>query len=243
MAAMEISYFLTFRDPTPGARLSDADRSRFVDIVGTTPGLRQALIFTPESAADPYVNDGPAPQLAAQLYFADIADLEAALSRHGHLQALAAPRTLSSLAGAAVSQQAMLARSFSVPDPVFRTAPGARYCTYLVSYEGEAQDLNAWLDHYIGNHPAIMARFPGIREIEVCTRVDWRGFVPWPRADHMLRNKVVFDSCAALSAALASLVRHEMREDYKSFPQFTGPVSHYPMATVAIMRGPVRSPG
>jgi hypothetical protein len=159
-----------------------------------------------------------------------------ALGRRGHLQALAAPGTLPSLAAAEVSQQAMLARSFPVPDPTFRSAPGAPHCTYLVSYEGEAQDLNAWLDHYIVNHPPIMTRFPGIREIEVCTRLDWRGFLPWPRADHMLRNKVAFDSSAALSAALASPVRHQMREDYESFPAFTGPVSHYPMATVAIMR-------
>ncbi len=234
---MEISYFLTFRDSAaPDARVSEADRSRFIDIVGTTPGLRKALVFTPESATDPYVNDGPTPQLAAQLYFADIAGLEAALARHGHLQALVAPGTLSSLKGAAVSQQAMLARSFPVPDPIFRIAPGGLFCTYLVSYEGEAEDLNAWLDHYITHHPAIMARFPGIREIEVCTRVDWCGFLPWPRVNYMQRNKVVFDNSMALSAALASPVRHEMRADYKALPPFTGPVSHYPMATVAIMR-------
>ena len=130
----------------------------------------------------------------------------------------------------------MLARAFPVPDSMFRIAPGALYCTYLVSYEGEAEDLNAWLDHYLTNHPPIMARFPGVREIEVCTRIDWCGFLPWPRVNYMQRNKVVFDSSAALTAALASPVRHEMRADYKALPPFTGPVSHYPMATLAIVR-------
>ena len=43
-----------------------------------------------------------------------------------------------------------------------------------------------------------MARFPGIRQIEICTRIDWCGFLPWRRVDHMQRNKVVFDSAAAL---------------------------------------------
>ncbi len=49
---MEIAYFLTFRD-NAGARLSDADRTRFSDIITTTPALQKALVFTPESAADP----------------------------------------------------------------------------------------------------------------------------------------------------------------------------------------------
>ncbi len=46
----------------------------------------------------------------------------------------------------------------------------------------------------------------------------------------MLRNKVVFNSAAALN----SPVHHEMRADYKTFPRFTGPVSHYPMATLSV---------
>jgi len=45
---------------------------------------------------------------------------------------------------------------------------------------------------------------------------------------------VVFDSAAALTAALKSPVRHEMRADYRTFPPFTGPVLHYPMATIEV---------
>ena len=228
---MTIAYFLAFSGPR--AQASDADRDRFAAIVGAVPKLRKALVFTPESASDP--EDAATPALAAQLYFADIADLEAALARGGPLQALATRDALPSLAGATATQQAMLARAFPVPDPAFRTAPGAPHCSFLVSYEGRAEDLNAWLDHYITQHPPIMARFPDIREIEVCTRIDWRGFLPWPRVEYMLRNKVVFDSAAALGAALGSPVMREMRADYKRFPPFSGPVSHYPMATLAIV--------
>ena len=43
-------------------------------------------------------------------------------------------------------------------------------------YVGQAEDLNVWNDYYLNHHPQVMARFPGIREIEVCTRVDWCGF-------------------------------------------------------------------
>ena len=78
---------------------------------------------------------------------------------------------------------------------------------------------------------AAVERFPGIREIEVCTRVDWCGFLPWRRVDYMQRNKVVFDSPAALTAALNSPVREEMRADFKLFPPFSGENAHFPVAT------------
>ena len=67
----------------------------------------------------------------------------------------------------------MLVRPFAVPEPAFETPPGEPYCTYLVSYEGEAEDLNAWHAHYLENHTRHMAMFPGIRELEVYTRLDW----------------------------------------------------------------------
>lgn len=230
---MTIAYFLTFA--AGAARLDAADKAKVLAIVAATPALLKGLVFTPETTRDPYSNDGPSPALALELYFADLPPLEAALAPRGHLQALAAPDTLPSLAGAAVTQQAMLARAFPVPQPQFQTPPGALPGTYLVHYAGTAQDLNAWLWYYIEHHPAVMARFPGIREIEICTRLDWCGFLPWPRVDYMQRNKVVFDSAAALTAALNSPVREEMRADFRNFPPFTGPTAHFAMATQTVL--------
>ena len=134
------------------------------------------------------------------------------------------------------TQQAMLTRRFPVPDPVFRTPQDEHPCTYLVAYEGAADDLPAWLAHYIDDHPPIMARFPGIRQLEVYTCIDWCGGLPCPRVAHMQRNKVVFDSPAALTAALNSPVRHEMRAAFHRFPSFTGPITHYPMMTRTVVR-------
>lgn len=236
-----ISYFLTFHDiHHPKARVSDADKSAVTEIVATTPGLARALVFTPEVTHDPYLHDGVPPLLALQLYFPEIAPLEAALAGFGHLQALA-QRTFPSLAHAAVTQQAMLTRVIKVPDPEFKTGPGERPCTYMVAYEGEAEDRIAWLAHYIVSHTPIMARFPGIRQVEVYTRLDWLGFLPWPRVDYMQRNKVVFDSPKALDAALNSPVRHEMRADFKTFPPFAGKNSHYPFATETIAPSSTKS--
>ena len=126
------------------------------------------------------------------------------------------------------TQQAMLVRRYPVPDPDIPYAAGRQPCTYLVAYEGAAEDLTAWLTHYIADHPPIMARFPGIRQIEIYTCIDWCGGLPWPRVAHMQRNKVVFDNQAALTAALNSPVRHEMREAFHRFPPFTGPITHFP---------------
>jgi hypothetical protein len=234
---MTVTYFATFlHDGVIGA----GDLQWLRQSLMATPGLVRGLIYTPAQTHDPYLDDGRPPALAVQLYFADIGALEAALARAGDLQTLAAPDALPSLRGAAVTQQAMLARAFPVPE-----SPGAASsepgCTYLVTYEGVAKDQNAWISHYIASHTAIMARFPSIREVEVCTRIDWCGLLPWPRADAMIRNKVVFDDADALSGALNSPIRHEMRADFQCFPTFTGTVTHFPMSTMAIdLRGPTR---
>src|SRR5579875_2068028 len=236
---MTIAYFITFAHPD--ATLDDADFRRLAALLAETPELGKAAIFTPARTHDPYLHDGAPPPLVLQLYFADIAHLEAALAAGGHLHALADAATLPSLAGARVTQQAMLTRRYPVPEPVLRTPEDAPHCTYLVAYECEAEDLNAWLRHYVTSHPPIMARFPGIREIEVYTRIDWICAMPWPREDAMQRNKVVFDDEAALHRALNSEVRHEMRADFHRFPPFTGRNTHYPMHTRIVTpasRGP-----
>jgi len=230
---MTITYFATFRHD---GVVSADDLQWLARMLAATPGLARGLIYTPTQTHDPYLDDGCPPALALQLYFPDIAPLEAALAPEGHLQALAAADALPSLRGAAVTQQAMLARAFPVPDAQSGTASGEPTCAYLVTYEGPARDPNAWIAHYVAHHTTIMARFPGIRAVEVCTRIDWCGFLPWPRVDAMLRNKVVFDDADALTAALNSPVRHDMRADFQHFPAFTGTLTHFPMAVINLAR-------
>ena len=218
---MTVCWFAQFRRAT-------AEMAWLSDAIAATPGLQQGLIHTPSSATDPYLDDGAPPELAMQLYFADIAALEAALAPGGHLQ------RLQTLECDGATQQAMVVRRYPVPDPLFRTPADDQPCTYLVAYEGPAEDRPAWLAHYIADHPPIMAQFPGVRQIEIYTCMDWCGGLAWPRVAHMQRNKVVFDNRAALSAALNSPVRHAMRVSFHRFPPFTGPVTHFPMATTTV---------
>jgi hypothetical protein len=225
---MNACLFLIFR--LRNAVLLEDEVAQVGDLLVRLPKLTKALIHTSSAASDPYVKDEAPPQLVLQLYFDTLSDLEVATS-HDSLQALGSRDQLAVLGNADIAQQAMLVRPFAVPEPEFGNASGTPYCTYLVSYEGEAQDINAWLRHYLEKHTAHMARFPGIRELEVYTRLNAMSLLPWRWLNCMQRNKVAFDSPEALTGALHSPVRHEMRADFNAFPPFTGPVRHYAMAT------------
>lgn len=234
-----ISYFVVFHERNaPELRVPAREKEALIRCVCRLQGLDKALLHTPERASDPYLNDGAPPQLVLQLYFADIGALEENLRRDGPLASLAEGTAVPSLLRSEVTQQAMLARSVPVSD-----AQAARHgdigCTYLVAYPGPAEDLNAWLSHYIRSHASLMSRFPAIRAVEVCTRIDYCSGLPWRRAECMLRNSVAFSSPAALTAALHSPVRHEMRADFHRFPPYAGGVTHAPMETLTLLAGKV----
>ena len=235
---MHITWFAEFH--AGGATQTELEAA--ADLVAATPGLAAARLYTACLTDDPTPDDGPPPPVAMQLDFADIANLEAALGRDGHLRDL--PACLPGLAEA--TQQAMLARPFPVRDPQLRTRPGRLPCTHLATYQGTAGDLNAWLAHYLAHQPLILARLPGVRAITVCTRLDWTGFLPFRRVAHMQRNQVVFDHADALHAALNSPVRHEIRTDFRHFPAFTGPTRtcqmHTRLIVPAVAEAAARSP-
>jgi len=239
--AAPIAFFLVFHQPEDTAiALTAAELDRLAACLKTVRDLRRALIFTPDTTDDPYLDRAPPPALAIQLYFAEIAAMEAALGGSSALHALADTAQFPSLAGAPATQQAMLTRAFAVPDAAPTPPPGVAQCTYLVSYEGAAENPHDWLTHYLRHHPPLMVRLPGVRAVEVYTRLDWCAALPWPRVAHLQRNKVVFNDGAALRAALASPIRQAMRADFHRLPPYRGPVRHDAMATVAVALDRVR---
>jgi len=229
---MTISYFAFFEAPD-ATHISSKDLAHPAAVLSGLPRLIKALIFTPPQTITEhfFMDDPPSPTFGFQLHFSKIEDLEDVLRRDGPLQALARPVALPSLRDARVSQQAMIARAFPVDDPRLQTETGALPCSYLVHYPGAARDLNAWHAYYLDHHPQIMRTFPGIRAIEIYTRLDWCSFMPWERVDYMQRNKLVFDHPAALSHAMRSPTMAKMRADYAQFPEFTGGNIHYPVLT------------
>src|SRR5262245_33774657 len=118
-------------------------------LVSGVPGLRRVHVYTPGRARDPFLDDGAPPPFVLQLYFDALPRLEAALA--GPL----AP------AKGRCEAQAMLVRPFIVPEP-----REDHLCTYLVAYEGPAQDEDAWHAYYLAHHPPLMAKLPGIRQLE-----------------------------------------------------------------------------
>lgn len=233
---MAFALFLSFEDAAKeGLAVREEDLSSVREILSQTPGLTSCAMFTPEKAEDIFNKDGASPPFALQLHFEALGELEAAAAASGNLQKLFLPGVLDSLKGARKTQQAFLVRAFDVDDPKIRTGAGKLPCSYVVHYPGPAEDISAWLGHYLNGHPPVMRKFPGIRWIEILSRVDWCTALPVERVEHIQRNRIVFDSAADLEAALQSPVRYEMRQDYHTFPPYEGGNFHYPMATETIV--------
>ena len=232
---MQFSYLVTFTHPDPDARISARDLETMTTRIDATPDLRRARFYTPQHAEDYYTNDGPSPIFALQLDFDTLAALEASIAADGHLQSIA-HRDLPSLAACAVEQQVMARRPFPVLDPTPRVPDGALPCQFLVHYPGRAENLDEWLAYYLAHHPQIMKFFDGVREIEIFTRVDWIDAMPWARVHYMQRNKLMFDSAEAITAAMNSPVRHQMRADFERFPPFEGSNIHHPMSARTIVK-------
>jgi hypothetical protein len=222
-------YFAFFRasvgaDCAPG---EDALRELLLGLQAI-PGVERALVHRAATdARHPFPDDEAPPALALQLYARELVRLEQILLPAGELQALLHRLCLAD-GLQLVQQQVMLARRF----PAQPHEPRANTASYLVHYPGRAEDLNAWLAYYLSHHPQIMRSFPGIREIEIYTRVDWIGGLPGPRVEHMQRNKLVFADSEALGTSLTSPVIKTMRADYARFPPFSGGNVHYAMHTL-----------
>ncbi len=150
--------------------LDEHDHQGLVALLRGCPRLIEGHVMTPVAAHDPHyaAELHTTPALVLQLEFAEIADLEHALKPHGYLQALAHPKTLPSLDGAVASHHAMLTRRYPVAEPL-ASQPVDGVLSYMVEYEGPAKDENAWHLFYVEGHPPLLAKFPGIRKIEIYT--------------------------------------------------------------------------
>lgn len=230
-------HFITFSHLAAGTSLHAHELDRFVEQLRQTRQLKRAQLLFPAVARDRYIDDGPAPLLTVQLYFEQLDALESAAGSDGALLrwANALPVVL---AQAQIVHQVMWTRRYPTPTAPVRLSRGTSASCFLVHYPGSAEDLNRWHNYYLEHHPQIMYRFPEIREIEIYTRVDWRDALPWQRASYFQRNRVAFDSAAALEHALHSPVRDEMKRDRAAFPPFTGGNVHHAVNIETVV-GPV----
>jgi uncharacterized protein (TIGR02118 family) len=239
---MEVCLFVTAtaRDPAIPRKPDEPaaiTRAELAALLPSIPDWRCVVLHTPVAGVthDPAIADEPPPAFTIQFYFDELDALEATLRSDGPLAALLDPQRFPRLADCALTHQAMAVRHYPVAAPG-SVQPGETRCSHLVGYEGPAEDFNAWIGHYLDRQPPIVARLPGVRDIEAYTRLDYRCELPMPRSYAMQRNKMAFDSVDALNAALASPVHHEMREDFKRFPPFSGAVLQCPMLSTGWRR-------
>lgn len=233
---MSLCAFLTATTKNSGyAHDETVSASSIQEALCHVHGLQKLQIHLPveAEAGDPFILAERPPACVMQLHFCGIAPLEAALMNGGPVHSLLDPLSFPAFQNCDWTQQAMLTRRFPVRESSATSlADGVEKCTYLVSYEGPAENEPAWHDHYIRHHPPLMAHLPSVREIEIYTRIDYLSSLPIERANHMQRNKTVFDTQHALTQALASPVRQLLREDFLSLPTFSGRSPHYPMRTL-----------
>jgi len=230
---MAISCFLTYWGE---AQDTDAVFEAYfagpASFLAEAPEALSVELYAPASAADPMLGGDVPPLLVAQLRFATLATAERALA------SAAVSRALDEFQDIPVSNwhaDIELMQGRVHPEAGESTGDTTTVpVTYLVEYCRPAEDETAFIDYYRANHPPIMAELPNIRRLEIYTPVDWSNPLALERADHMLMCDCSFDDVDALTAALHSDVRHRLREDYVTFPPFTGRVGHHPMRRVRI---------
>lgn len=226
---MTISYFLVY---SGAPEFGDAVRAWLkgapASLFKAAPGLESLDLYTPErTAKDPYLHDGPGPLAMLQAGFRSRQELEAFLGSPAFRATVIAPSPAPP-DKVTVVHDAMEQRFYPVTGET-RPGPLTAPISYVVRYQRPADNEAAFIAHYVAHHPQIQARFPGIRSIMCYVPIQWTDPTPIAPAGYMLGNEVVFDSVDALEGSLNSPVRHELREDFKKFPNFTGRNTHYAM--------------
>ncbi|MBK8019133.1 MAG: ethyl tert-butyl ether degradation protein EthD [Betaproteobacteria bacterium] len=233
-AAACICWFALFRrHGSEGTTLDAAESRRLAGALEGSVGMILALEHCAQ-VPEEFPGEETPLWLVLQCYFATLPALEQSLASGGALASLSDPAAFPSLAQAEASEQAMEVLPFPIPEAP--PGPKSACCTYLVGFEGPAQDSDTWLSYYLSTQATQLTQLPRVREVEVYTPLQWRSALPWKRASHLQRNKAVFDDPKSLVGALHSPVRHRMRHDLSRFPPFSGRVTHHPMHTRELYR-------
>ncbi len=232
---MTIAYLLTYAGPVDaGDTLRGWLRDAPVALFKRAAGIESIDLYVPEKPAhDPYLDDGPPPLATLQAGFDTRENVEALLASEGFRSTIVAPSPAPP-DQAVAAHEVMDWRFYPVAgerQPAVLTAP----LSYVVRYQRPAEDETAFVSFYVENHPPLLGKLPGIRNVMCYLPLAWRDPTPIARADYMLGNEVVFDSMEALDAALKSDVRHELRQDFRRFPKFTGRNTHFAMRRTRLL--------
>lgn len=195
----------------------------------TLPGLVALDLYTPAigRSHDPYIEHEAPPSILAMLAFANFEALESAAMSPVLADGLGL------LPPGTVTCTAMTSEFFPVAGEK-TPAPLTAHFSYVVRYFRPAEDEALFVNSYIAEHPPILAKLPGIRNVMCYVPLRWH-HPDVPPADYMLGNEVTFDDIESFNAAQASPVRAELRAHYKEFPKFSGKNTHFAMDRVRLV--------
>ncbi len=224
---MTIAYFQTLSLPHDAGMdaVSDIRREFCGEVIPALlrrSEISSVSIFSPAHIHDPYVDDGTPPGLVIQINLTDRVALT------GLFETAAIKADLSSPAGGILSHDVFDVISFGLVeghDAPRRTAP----VSYNVRYYSPIENPDKFVNHYLDHHVPILKKLPDIRNVLCYLPIAWDHPADLPKSGCILGNEVVFDSFQSLDTALASDVRHRLREDFGAFPVKPGPHTHYAM--------------
>ena len=127
-----------------------------------------------------------------------------------------------------VSHQTMACERITPGGPDDPSTAGTAV-SWIVQYNGPAQDPRAFHAYYRTHHVPIVNRMPGIRFL------NW--YVPKPSerlaglryVEYLQLVQAMFDDLDGLLAMRASRERKEGLQDFNNYPPFEGPVTHQAM--------------
>lgn len=232
---MTIAYLLTYTGPgAAGDALRAWIMGAPVALFKKAKGIESIDLYVPEKPAhDPYLDDGAPPLATLQAAFKTPADVEDVLASAEFRAAIVAPSPAPPDKVRA-THEAMAWHFYPVKGES-KPAPLTATCSYVVRYHRPAEDETAFVKFYVDHHPALLGKFPNIRNVMCYLPIAWQDPTPIAHSDYMLGNEVVFDSIDGLNASLKSDVRHELRDDFKRFPKFTGRNTHFAMRRTRLL--------
>jgi hypothetical protein len=222
---MSYLYLLELHGSDDNSLIAPDDILRLESSFKNLPMLTNLFSFTQaDGGHDPVLKDEHPPLLVFIAMFNDKDALHHVISSSEFKTAC---KMLTSLdvTGLRLLQEVMLFEPFLSSE----TLTGKADLSYLVNYQGPAENETEFLQYYRDHHPAILMEFPKIRRVELGTPTQWSPSNDIERANRMLYCEVSFDSIDKLNNALGSEKRIELRKDYDCFPPFSGEVTHFPM--------------
>lgn len=188
------------------------------------PGLSAVdeYMMATSGTHDPFVDDGAGPLLLAMLQFDTAEQMAQAIDGTAFARSLDGTPHGVTMTGTPFERRLYPVGGETAPGPL--TAP----FSYVVRYHRPADDEAEFVSHYLADHPPLLAKLPEIRSVLCYLPLD-AASPALPTADIMIGNEVAFDLPEAFNAAMASPVRAELRAHFRTFPQFAGRNTHYPM--------------